>query len=318
MVSELMNTENKQWKSFEEQLQLLKSRGLLVDDEQAALDYLERIGYYRLSGYWYSFRRFEESENGPKKRADSFFEGSHFEDAVKLYVFDKKLRLLVLDAIERIELAIRVDVAHLLGRFDERAHENSELFDGNFSKKKRGREQKTQHEFWLEKYNKALKQNRELAFVKHYQNKYGYLPVWVAIEIWDFGMLSKIYEGLLFRHRQEIANKYSVGDVKLFVQWVKSLNYIRNVCAHHTRLWNLNVVENAKVALGFEWQPADTKRTFYYLCVIQHLMKIICPNSQWKNRVRQLIDEFPEPRNRSAKGSDIGLVRGWEDWQVWC
>src|SRR5690554_7305486 len=56
--------------------------------------YLERIGYYRLSGYWYSFRRFEESENGPKKRADSFFEGSHFEDAVKLYVFDKKLRLL--------------------------------------------------------------------------------------------------------------------------------------------------------------------------------------------------------------------------------
>ena len=80
MVSELMNTENKQWKSFEEQLQLLKSRGLLVDDEQAALDYLERIGYYRLSGYWYSFRQLILSTTEAGKveyyRKDEFAEKS--------------------------------------------------------------------------------------------------------------------------------------------------------------------------------------------------------------------------------------------------
>ena len=308
---------NKKWKSFQEQLDLLKDRGMLVDNEPAALDYLDRIGYYRLSGYWYSFRQFEEDEDGTKKRANEFFEDSHFESAVNLYVFDKKLRLLALDAIERIELAIRVDVAHLLGQFDEIAHENPALFDGNFSKKKRGKDQKTRHEIWLDKYQKALWQNRELAFVKHYQNNYGYLPIWVTIEIWDFGMLSKMYEGLQFKHRKEISAKYGVNDVKLFVQWIKSINYIRNVCAHHTRLWNLNVVENSKEAAGFEWEAADTKRAFYYFCVLQHLMATICPNSKRKNRFLNLLNDFPEPDNRAAKRGDFGLVEGWEGWDLW-
>lgn len=99
----------KPWKSFEEQLAILKGRGLQVDDDVAALNYLGRLGYYRLSGYLYPFRDFEITKDAQGKltgtrRVDDFMQGSHFEDAVKLYVFDKKLRMLALDGLERIEM----------------------------------------------------------------------------------------------------------------------------------------------------------------------------------------------------------------------
>nr|WP_216819616.1 Abi family protein [Paenalcaligenes hominis] len=109
-----------------------------VEDEEAALRYLARIGYYRLSGYWYPMRVIDKVASEQEKRPvrlDRFVEGSRFEDVVKLYIFDAKLRLLALDALERIELAVRVDVAHLLGKYDSCAHKNPNCLHGNFTKK---------------------------------------------------------------------------------------------------------------------------------------------------------------------------------------
>lgn len=120
----------KPWKSFEDQLKLLKARGMQVDDNAAALDYLERIGYYRLSGYWYPMRQIDKEESEHQKapvRSDRFLPGSRFEDAVRLYVFDKKLRLLALDVLERIEMAVRADVAYVLGKRHPMAHRTGSL-----------------------------------------------------------------------------------------------------------------------------------------------------------------------------------------------
>ena len=123
---------SKPWTSYEEQLDQLVSRGMQVGDRGLALDYLERIGYYRLSGYWFAFR--ERSgpivllgEGGTKPRKiktdtllfDQFKAGATFQNAVDLYVFDKQLRLLTMDALERIEIALRVDVSHVQGRLDK-------------------------------------------------------------------------------------------------------------------------------------------------------------------------------------------------------
>lgn len=96
----------KPWQSYPEQLQILKRRGLQVEHDEAALRYLARIGYYRLSGYWYPMRLINQSASARQKRPirlDQFVDGSRFEDAVRLYIFDAKLRLLALDALERIE-----------------------------------------------------------------------------------------------------------------------------------------------------------------------------------------------------------------------
>ena len=138
---------NKPWLSVSEQIDKLQVQGLEVTDKPRAELTLRRIGYYRLSGYWYPFRErsglacsVPEIAGKPSKKdkkvqtfpLDSFKSGLRFQDAVDLYVFDKKLRLLVLDALERIEVALRVDISHTLGEIDPFAYLRPELLSDNF------------------------------------------------------------------------------------------------------------------------------------------------------------------------------------------
>ena len=142
----IMKRYDKPWKSYQEQLDMLIGRGLTVTDRAKALQYLERIGYYRLSGYWYPFREksgaFCHLEKPPNRKTfkrgdtdhlilDTFRPGASFQCAIDLYVFDKKLCLLTLDALERIEIGLRVDISHTLGKADPFAYKNPEcLFEG--------------------------------------------------------------------------------------------------------------------------------------------------------------------------------------------
>ena len=313
----------KPWKSFEEQLELLKSRGLQCDDETAALDYLERIGYYRLSGYWYPFRKMKAESTGHSYREDEFIEGSRFKDAVDLYIFDKKLRLLALDALERIELAVRVDVAYLLGGHDTFAQEKPDLFHGNFSRKKikQGYNKgKTNHEVWLEKYNQQVRRSKREPFVQHNLKTYGKLPIWVAIEILDFGTLSRLFSGMKFNDQNTIAMKYGI-EGKNLQKWLRSLNFIRNVSAHHSRLWNINILEISEppnfLVCNTNLSGLKNYRPFLYFCFIQAMLRIICPNSHWAYRFKQLIDSFPEIAANTAILEDFGIVEGWDNWALW-
>jgi len=316
---------SKLWKSFTEQLNILKGRGLLVDNEAPALDYLDRIGYYRLSGYWYSFRKLEISQSADGKishyRTNQFTPDSHFKDAVKLYVFDKKLRLLALDALERIELSVRVDIAHLLGEKDIHAHENPALFHGHFSKqriRKGVNNGKTQHQLWLSRHEQVIHRARREPFVSHYMQNYGKLPIWVAIEVWDFGLMSKLYAGMKPADQLSIANKYGAADGRVFTGWLRSFNFIRNVSAHHSRLWNINVLErSALLHDDHYWQQLNNARPFYYFCLMQKLIKVICPNSSWGRRFLALMDEFPEITSNSISLRDFDLAQNIDDWVLW-
>lgn len=313
----------KPWLSFADQLQQLQARGLQVDNPTAALDYLERIGYYRLSGYWYPLRAIDQAASTAQARAvrtDSFLSGIRFEDVVRLYVFDKKLRLLALDALERIEMAVRVDVAHLLGKHDPRAHENPGCLHGNFAKKQiaKGPDTgKTQHQLWLAKYQSMLSRARREPFVAHHQQQYGALPIWAAIEVWDFGLLSKLFAGMKYADQQTIAAIYGAPDGQAFAQWLRSLNFIRNVSAHHSRLWNINVLELSPVP--HDWPASINKaKPFFYFCLMQHLLSVICPNSGWGRRFSSLLTEdFPAVANGAISLVDLGVFAGWEKWALW-
>lgn len=314
----------KPWKSLNDQLTLLQQRGMAVDDPVAAKSYLERLGYYRLSGYWYPFRQLDpvQTANTPiPRRLDSFVEGSHFADVVQLYVFDKKLRLLAMDALERIEMAIRVDIAHLLGKVDPYAHENPKCLHGHFSKKiqtrgpARGR---TEHDLWLDKYRSHLRRSRREPFVEHYQSNYGRLPIWVAVEVWDFGMMSKLYAGMKIADRDFIAAKYGAVDGSTFASWLRSLNFIRNVSAHHSRLWNINVLERSPVPVDASyWQGMNNARPFFYFCLMQAMLQVICPNSSWHQRLFDVMAEFPMSSTGVIKIEDFGAVQGWQAWGLW-
>ena len=185
---------SKPWRSVADQLAQLQARGMHIGDVAKAADYLERIGYYRLSGYWYDFRvRGEpfcplDAETGRKPKKvrierpvlDEFKPGTRFHDAVDLYVFDKKLRLLALDALERIEVALRVDLSHRLGEKDPFAYLKPELFHDNFARKLDTKNGLTRHHEWLTKHAALVMRSRE-TFMVHNREKYGVpVAVWVA------------------------------------------------------------------------------------------------------------------------------------------
>ena len=294
---------------------LLKSRGMQIDNKVAALDYLARIGYYRLSGYWYPLREIDNLASQRQQRptrSNQFIPGSNFKDVVDLYVFDKKLRLLALDALERIEMAVRVDVAHLLGKKAPCAHEEPDLLHGNFAKKVKDNG-KTAHQVWLEKYGSLLHRAQREPFIAHHKAKYGgRVPIWVAIEVWDFGLLSRLFDGLKYEDKNHIANKYRLAEGKTLAQWLRSLNFIRNVSAHHSRLWNINILEASPRPQT--WPEMNEKRAFMYFSIMDYLLAVICPNSTWTQRLVDLLRNSSLYQSETLALEDFGIIEGWEEW----
>lgn len=316
------------WKSFEEQLVILKSRGMVVNDDDAALTYLERVGYYRLSAYWYPFRKFNIQQNANTgamayTRSDELADNTQFVDAIRLYLFDKKLRLLVMDALERIEVAVRVDIAYLLGERDTFAYKNINEFHPSFARKRNRHSNKTAFDSWQTKYASLLNRSKE-DFVNHYRQKHGAdLPIWVAVEIWDFGAVSQLFAMMKVADKQKIAEKYGVSYFQVFESWLRALNYLRNITAHHSRLWNRNIIDQPKLPTlgkidwcdGFIGQADLIAKPFLLLAIVNHFMKIICPATQWNNRVAAHINSFPELHSdKQITASDMGLVDEWEAW----
>lgn len=323
-----MSTYQKPYLTFEQQLDLLKSRGLEVTDNRKAISYLSRIGYYRLSAYWHPFRKIKPVGNASSKPLtrgleDEFIPSAKLQDVVNLYVFDKKLRLLILDALERIEIALRVDISYLIGSADPMGHINPQLLHGNFVKKIDPRTNKTKHQTWLTKHDELIQRSKE-GFVKHYKSKYGLpLPIWVAVELWDFGLLSTFYQGMNVKDKAIIAEKYGIRSWIVMESWLRCLNYIRNVVAHHSRLWNRNLIDQPKLPPAVEIAIFDTirnnshstSRLYTPLCIIRHLMYLICPQSQWPIRLIELLKTLSEIPFISA--ADMGFPNGWEQHEFW-
>ena len=297
----------KPWTNTEEQLELLHSRGLLIDNEKVASLYLKTIGYYRLSGYLYPFREMDNTGTG---RRDRFVKGSRFDDVRKLYIFDKKLRGLALDALERIEIALRVNIVDALGNSDSAAHKNPAFFQSSFP-----------HTDWLNKYEILLERAKKTDFVVHHLNKYQDLPIWVASEVWDFGAMSKLYRGLLPLYQDGISKIYRIKFGSSFQTHLHGFNFIRNTSAHHSRLWNRAVIGRAslKGLQDPQWKSLDGSKPFVYFCLMKRMLDIICPNSTWGERFLALVDEFPQVNNGAVELSSFGWkdeVRQWSLWQA--
>lgn len=315
-------TYNRPWKSFAEQLTLLKERGLIVTDDAAALDYLERVGYYRLSAYWYPFRHFEIVQNPQThaletRRSDQLVPNTHFTDAVELYLFDKKLRLLAMDALERVEVALRVDIAHRLGERDTFAYLHKNQFHPKWADKR--------FKPWQDKYLALLNRARDKEnFVKHYLSTHGPdLPIWVAVEVWDFGAMSQLFAMMRVNDQAKIAQKYGVTDFKVFASWLRALNHLRNIAAHHSRLWNRNITDQPKLPASGEIDWCDhfigkadlIAKPFLLFAILRQLVRVICPNTGWHERVAEHIKGFPQIRSDTKRTvADMGVTEGWEAW----
>ncbi|WP_165090005.1 Abi family protein [Neisseria yangbaofengii] len=327
------------WLDFDEQLELLKTRGLQVENEQKAKEYLARIGYYRLSGYFYSLREVSgelvilDQFKKPKKvktdklTLDTFKPNACFKDAVDLYVFDKQLRLLVSDALERIEVALRTDIAHTLGRLDKFAYLKPECLHEDFANPENLDSHKgiTNHQVWLAKHAALISRSKE-GFIHHNKTKYGLpIPIWVACEIWDFGTMSTLFAGMRTQEQDEISTKYGVANGRIFASWLRSLNHLRNVCAHHCRLWNRDIKDQPKLpptdSLAWlsafptkENQEQAKTRCFLLLLICKHLLSIINPSSSWCCRMKQHLLTFPELSDLGLNLQGMGAPADWQNW----
>lgn len=309
------------------QIALLRSRGMTVADPAKAASYLERVGYYRLSGYWYPLRQ-SSVAHGPDGKLttlmrDDFRAGASFGQAVDLYVFDKRLRLLFLDAIERIEVAMRVDIALLLGPRDPWAHRKAAYLPGSFARRTNPRTGRTAHQDWLARLDQLATRSKD-EFVRHFTARYsGPLPVWIAIELWDFGMLSTFLAGMGMADQVLIGAKYGVQRPELLTGWMRGINLVRNICAHHGRLWNRSLADQPKPPKPGELPLLDhlatdvfaQSRLYGVAAPMQLLLHTINPTTTWPARLREQLAAFP-----TAPGAAIahsGFPTGWDTLPLW-
>ncbi|HEX3962472.1 MAG TPA: Abi family protein [Trebonia sp.] len=259
-----MHDEVKAYLSYADQVVLLEQRGMDVGDHDDAARVLGRINYYRFSGYWYSFR--QRTDEG---RGDTFYQGTRLADVVALYEFDARLRTATFSTLAPIELALRALLGHELGRIDPCVH----LDPGMLGPAAR---QGTSYERWRKDYEYELASSRE-DFVIHHHRKYGgRLPVWAAVELLGWGGLTRLY-GFAPRSTQDaIAGMCGLRAPQLS-SWLKALNIVRNVCAHHGRLYNRVHTFSPKLppAVAHPDLHAATTvwtRTFGQLTLIQFLL----------------------------------------------
>lgn len=305
-----------------QQVSLLQARGMVVSDENSAQKTLLSLGYYRFAGYFYAFRK--TNPRGTPGRQDEFQDGTSFEIVEQLCEFDRRLRLLILEAAACIEVAVRCDIAHRLGKQHRIAHEQASLLDANFCLKIQSWSGKTRYAEWKEKLAIAVDRAKKEDFIKHHASKYGgQIPIWAIIEVWDFGLLSKFFAGMQFKDQSYIARRYGLQDGRYLESWLRSINFVRNVSAHHSRLWNRNIVERPKFQPHqphehlFHLTQDEHAQTRVYgsLCILKSMLKIVLPHSDWTERLRILSKTFPQ--NPITNLQDAGFPTNWEQKSIW-
>lgn len=293
----------------------LEKRGMTISDPKTAEQFLKSVGYARLSNFWYPCRMPNPHASTPLQ---TFQPGTRFEDIIALYHFDKHIRLLLLEAIEQIEVAVRTYIAHYLGAYHPCAYSYHKLTletqtialihnkfidsDLSFSSSSRPPYQKkpfaNNWQQWHSQHESRL-QKSKLDCIVYFKNARQPVPFWFAIETWDFGCLSHYYKMLNGHYKNQISDFFlRTKQAKTFEHWLHCLNDLRNRCAHHNRVWN-HTLSNP---LPFPQSVMDktplsrhaAARLHGMVRMIAHLLERIAPQSDWLKRVYHHLRQKPE------------------------
>ena len=286
--------------SIRAQINALQQRGMSIPDRAEAVRFLSNVNFYR-------FREYLEPLVGQTASGNqrSFQTGTTFSDAVDRYDFDGRLRTLLLDAFNRIEVSIRTQWTYCLAYTSgggERAHLNPSLF--------------------LQRYYGNLA-NLYQAYERHGKRTHRYdfadCPIWAIVEVMSFGQLSKWYGDTIRPVRRRIASHYGI-DERILQVLLRHLAPIRNICAHHERLWDKDFITKIPVPkrMGNHHQPriffnpVDTSKVYNALVLVGHLTKVISDSSEWAQSLAALTNQYQRvPQNR------MGFVNGWQNLDVW-
>ena len=283
---------------------LLQTRGMAIQDHQRVSHYLKFIGYYRLSGY---FRFFRDIAANPQR--ENFRAGTTFQMALDLYVFDRKMRALLLDALERIEIAVKSEISNtgaLQGNGDVFWLNDPANFDhgqhGIISKMLQDRLDHSQPNIFHQ-------------FISHFFNTYtdSTAPSWMAMEAFSFGDASNIYKRMKGALRLPIAASFSVQH-DILESWLHALAFARNICAHHARTWNRTFTIKPKIPKAYQgvWPSVAQDRLYVLCCIIHYMMRVVSDGSLWHEQLRALVASRP-----NVSLSSMGFPEEWESQTLW-
>ena len=272
--------------SLQEQVNLLKSRGVNISDEDRVIRHLSNISYYRLSAYMLPFKIIQDN-----KTTNNFKKQTSWDDIYELYVFDRKLRLLIFNAIEKIEVAVRSRVVLSLSlKYGSHWHERADIFKNT---------KKTSCDMFKQIGKRISEERKNInkeVYVEHYWNTYNKPktpPSWMIVELLYFNQLSKISKYLKYRSDRTLISDYFNLPPNIFSSWLHALNYVRNLCAHHARLWNRDLkITPDEFTLKKKYIKTDIKwlssingirknKIYYTLCIIKYLLQTINKNSSF-------------------------------------
>lgn len=301
---------NKPPLSIADQAKQLLNRGLLCNDPPRMEHYLAHIGYYRLSAYCLPFEQPSTDPNG--SRNHNFKPGTTFEQVLGLYIFDRKLRLLVMEAIERIEVAVRTRWAGAVAlRHGSHAHMQSGLFKCPW-----------QHARDLARIAGELEKSSE-TFVVHYRSRYTepFLPpIWAIVETMSLGTLSRWFENTRDTDaKKEVMKGLGLPTIEVLENILHALTPVRNVCAHHSRLWNrsfamsLPAIKRMRDRLVPPDAPHNQAHHIYnFLVVMEALMRAINPATSWAGRLMKLLETVGADEHRA-----MGFPGDWKQRKPW-
>ena len=286
--------------TFEEQVDLLVSQGLTVDDRPRAIHVLQNVSYARLKNYLVPLMA--------DRATHRFKPGASFEQAYALYGFDRRLRELIFHEMEKIEISFRTRFAYASSEdndgywFEDPAYFRSEKAHGSILRKISAEIERSDNDAIVE-------------FRKKYNNPFP--PCWLMMEATSMGILSNIYKELRPSHvKRRIAEYYGVSDTVL-ESWLHHLVYVRNTCAHHGRLWNKNlsvrgIVPDSPARWFPQLEPDHNNRVYFTLCMVKYLQDTVKPTNTFAQRLVALIDSFPMVDTRL-----MGFPEGWRKDPLW-
>jgi abortive infection bacteriophage resistance protein len=295
---------NKPPLSIADQITRLETRGLIFGDKAKAQHYLSHISFYRLRAYTFPYQD-NQSPTHPFRIKISF------ERIIEDYILDRKLRIIVFDALEKIEIALRTQIIYQYSlSYGSHWFENPKMF-----------KDKTLHQRDIINLDKEIKRSQE-DFILHYRKKYTSPkrpPAWMALEVSTLGSLSKLYDNLAISdEKKRVARHFGLGHPKLLESWMKTFSYTRNICAHHSRLWNRGIT----IRPAIPNRPADkwislekisgSQRIFVTLCCIRYILNRISPGNNFNNKIQQLLAECP-----NADLDAMGFSPNWKDEPLW-
>ena len=242
----------------------------------------------------------------------SFISNVTFEEIIDLYLFDRGLRLLIFDAIETIEVTFRTQLI-----YHPSMSGGAFWFEdaSNFEDASR----LTDH---LRQLDEEVRRSSSEVFIAHFFNKYvseDTPPAWMTFEVLSLGLLSKFYQNLRksLKAKKDIANHFGVSHPVVFQSWIRSITYVRNICAHHSRLWNKILtnkpaIPHTRPTLWLPPPEPSNDKIYYLLCCVTHMLREIQSNTIFVDRLKELFKTYP-----TVSKTAMGFPFGWETQPFW-